>query len=390
MTYPTSPRPLRIAVVAGARPNFPKVAPLLRELGQRPGVDAFLVHTGQHYDPELSDAFISDLGLPAPRWSLGAGSGSHAEQTARILVEFERRCLAERPDCVVAVGDVNSTLACTLVAAKLGIRSVHVEAGLRSRDREMPEEVNRLVTDTLADRLYTYCDEADRNLRTEGHPDAQIVQAGNVMIDSLLRLRPLATEPALAAELGLKPRGFAVVTLHRPALVDVAERLVPMVRALSEASNDLPLIWPVHPRSLERMRSFGLLPRDGSMGQVHRLTGSSFFLVPALRYVEFLWLLDRARLVITDSGGVQEESTVLGIPCVTLRANTEREVTLRCGTNRLAGLDPERAREEVTRSLAAPMPATWPVPPGWDGRAAGRVVDDLLRWLKVHDSTVSR
>ncbi|MEE2829004.1 MAG: UDP-N-acetylglucosamine 2-epimerase (non-hydrolyzing) [Myxococcota bacterium] len=371
--------PLTLCFVAGARPNFPKIAPILAALAGQEEIRTLLVHTGQHYDAELSDVFFEDLGMPAPDWSLGVGSGSHASQTAAIMVAFEARCMEERPDAVVVVGDVNSTVACALVAAKLLIPVVHVEAGLRSGDRTMPEELNRIVTDTLSDRLYTHCREADDNLAAEGISQDRIVLAGNVMIDSLLRLRERSRRPA-GPETGLDlSEPFGLVTLHRPALVDDAGKLTEMLEALASLAEDLPLLYPVHPRTRRRMTEFGLAPAGEASCSFRN---SRLVLAPQLRYLEFLWLLDHARLVLTDSGGIQEETTVLGVPCLTVRENTERAVTIRQGTNQLVGLEPSRLLDAARAVLAQPMPTADRVPEGWDGRSGQRIAEDLVHWLR--------
>ncbi len=370
---------MRIVFVVGARPNFPKVAPILAALRDHGDVQALLCHTGQHYDPELSAMFFEDLGISEPDWLLGVGSGSHAVQTAKVMVEFEKRCLEDRPDAVVVLGDVNSTAACAMVAAKLLIPAAHVEAGLRSGDRTMPEEINRLVTDTLCDRLYTHCREADDNLVAEGVSSDRILMAGNVMIDTLLRLRPKAERPSIP---GFEPteRGYGLVTLHRPALVDHEERLRPMLAALSELSEELPLLYPVHPRTFARMRAFGILPADAS-DEPQRLPGSNITVCKPIRYLQFLWLMDHARVVLTDSGGIQEETTSLGVPCVTVRPNTERAVTIREGTNDLVGMGPDAMLASARRRLAEPMPTGERVPELWDGHAGERIAADLVAWL---------
>jgi UDP-N-acetylglucosamine 2-epimerase (non-hydrolysing) len=368
---------LTIALVAGARPNFPKIAPLLAALRRHEDVRPLLVHTGQHYDRELSDVFFEDLGVSEPDVMLAVGSGSHAEQTAKVMVAFEAWVQQAKPDAVLVVGDVNGTAACALVCAKLLVPIVHVEAGLRSFDRTMPEEVNRLVTDVLCDRLYTHCREADANLLREGIDPAKIVMAGNVMIDSLLRVRGRATRPALADALDLRERSYGLVTLHRPALVDDERKLGPMLDALAELSLALPLLYPVHPRTRARLDGFGLIA--GGHGAYR---GSRLFLVPPQRYLDFLALMDGARLVLTDSGGVQEETTVLSVPCLTVRENTERAVTIEHGTNRLVGLEPTDVVRAAREVLAAPMPSHGRIPPGWDGHAGERIAEDLVRWLR--------
>lgn len=370
-------RPLTLCFVVGARPNFPKVAPILSALQKHDDVRTLLVHTGQHYDPELSSMFFEDLGIAAPDWMLGVGSGTHAQQTAEVMVAFEARCQEERPDAIVVVGDVNSTLACTLVGAKSMIPVAHVEAGLRSGDRTMPEEINRLVTDTLSDRLYTHCREADENLEREGIPAERVRRVGNVMIDTLLRLRERATPPQL--EDFPRDADYGLVTLHRPALVDQPERLGPMLEALAELSRDLPLLYPVHPRTRARMASFGLTTGDEAWTW---WSDSKVMLCPPLRYLEFLWLLDHARLVLTDSGGIQEETTVLGVPCLTVRENTERAVTIHHGTNRLVGLEPSDVLSAAREVLGAARPTGGRTPELWDGQTGERIAEDLVSWLR--------
>ena len=368
--------PLTLCFVVGARPNFPKVAPILAALRSHPDVRCVLVHTGQHYDPELSAMFFEDLGISPPDHLLGVGSGSHAQQTAQVMVAFEQRCLEDRPDAIVVLGDVNSTVACALVGAKLLIPVVHVEAGLRSGDRTMPEEINRIVTDTLSSRLYTHCYEANDNLLKEGIAADRVVMAGNVMIDTLLRLRPKAVRPE-GSGLDLDSP-FGLVTLHRPALVDHADSLGPMLEALAELAEDLPLLYPVHPRSRARMASFGL----GGEGEgATRWRDSNLMLCPPLRYLQFLWLLDNARLVLTDSGGIQEETTVLGVPCLTIRSNTERAVTIREGTNRLVGVEPSDVLAAARTVLGQTLDPSSTAPPLWDGQSGARIADDLVEWL---------
>jgi UDP-N-acetylglucosamine 2-epimerase (non-hydrolysing) len=373
---------LTICFVVGARPNFPKVAPILHALQAEAGVRAQLVHTGQHYDPELSSMFFEDLGIGAPDRMLGVGSGSHAEQTAKVMVAFEQHCLTDPPDAVVVLGDVNSTVACALVGAKLGIAVVHVEAGLRSGDRSMPEELNRVVTDALSDRLYTHCWEGNENLAREGVAEERVVMAGNVMIDTLLRVRGRAEPPADTGLDWLRSRSFGLVTLHRPALVDDEHRLRAMLETLRELSHEVPLLYPVHPRTRARMVGFGLL-EGGREQHVALLSDSRLAICRPIRYLQFLWLMDNARLVVTDSGGIQEETTVLGVPCVTVRENTERAVTIREGTNQLVGLEPASVLAACRRVLTGPMPTGEKVPPGWDGQAGQRIAADLVAWLRA-------
>jgi len=373
--------PTKIVFVVGARPNFPKVAPILAALRDKPDLQALLVHTGQHYDPELSAMFFEDLGIAPPDVMLGVGSGSHAVQTAAVMVAFEQVCLREKPGAVVVLGDVNSTVACALVASKLQIPVAHVEAGLRSGDRTMPEELNRLVTDQLSDRLYTHCREADDNLASEGVDPSKVRFVGNVMIDTLLRLRPKASRPDLGS-FALSEHGFGLVTLHRPALVDDPTALRAMVDALVSISSDLPLLYPAHPRSMARLVAAGVVPQGTRAQDLPAVAGSRLHLAPPVRYLQFLWLMDHSRLLLTDSGGIQEETAVLGVPCLTIRDNTERAVTIEQGTNRLVGTNPEDVRAAAAQALAGPARPTRPIPELWDGRAGQRIADDLDRWLR--------
>ncbi|MEA3034068.1 MAG: hypothetical protein QOH86_2084 [Sphingomonadales bacterium] len=356
----------RIHLIAAARPNFMKVAPLWHALAEAPGFEPVLVHTGQHYDANMSDAFFADLNLPAPDHHLGIGSGSHAEQTGGVMIAYEKVALADRPDWIVVVGDVNSTVACALAGAKLGLRVAHLEAGLRSGDRTMPEELNRLVTDTLADLLWTPSRDADENLRREGIPDSRISRVGNIMIDSFELVRPAIAAEALPAELGLQPGAYGLVTLHRPSNVDEPEQLFRLVDALIEVQRRLPLVFPVHPRTAKQLRASLL---DG------RLQRAGVKLLEPLSYVRFMSLVTGAAAAITDSGGIQEETTYLGIPCLTLRENTERPVTITEGTNRL--VLPETLLLELDRALSSPREVRRP--DLWDGHTARRCVEDLRR-----------
>jgi UDP-N-acetylglucosamine 2-epimerase (non-hydrolysing) len=357
---------MRLLHVAGARPNFMKVAALMHA-GAARGVEQVLVHTGQHYDASMSDVFFADLELPRPDHHLGVGGGSHAEQTAKVMTCLEPLIARERPDWVVVVGDVNSTLAAALTAAKLNIKVAHVEAGLRSFDRTMPEEVNRVVVDGLSDLLFTPSADADLNLLREGHPPEQIKMVGNVMIDALQRSIEPARRRRVPARFGLEPRRYAVLTLHRPSNVDDPVVLGQLLETLLGTSGDLSVIFPVHPRTRARLQD---------MAAAQRLT-DRLRLIEPLGYLDFLGLVDGALVVLTDSGGLQEETTVLGIPCLTLRENTERPVTVTLGTNRLVGRDPvalARAFEDV-------FAGRWPrgsCPPRWDGHAGERVIDVLL------------
>jgi UDP-N-acetylglucosamine 2-epimerase (non-hydrolysing) len=353
--------PRKIMCVVGARPNFMKMAPLMAAF--RGGTDPFdttLVHTGQHYDAGMSDIFFRQLGMPAPDVQLGIGPGTQGAQTGRMMAALETVVNERRPELVVVVGDVNSTLAAALVAAKAGVPVAHVEAGLRSFDRRMPEEINRIVTDALATYLFATEEDGVANLRREGIEDDRIFLVGNVMIDTLMALLPQIRERRMAAEMGLAPGGYGVVTLHRPSNVDDEGMLERWVSVLERIGSDLPLVFPAHPRTAARLASAGL---DG------RLAGSGVKVVEPLPYVEFISLVADSRLVLTDSGGIQEETTVLGVPCLTLRDSTERPVTVRLGTNQLVGVEPEAAIAAAEGVLSGP-PASHSVPPLWDGRAA--------------------
>jgi UDP-N-acetylglucosamine 2-epimerase (non-hydrolysing) len=356
-----------VHLIAAARPNFMKVAPLYHELRRRPDLRPVLVHTGQHYDPNMSDAFFRDLRLPYPDHHLEVGSGTHAEQTGGVMIAYERVAAAERPTCIVVVGDVNSTLACALVGAKLRVPVVHLEAGLRSGDRDMPEEINRLATDAISDVLWTPSADADENLLREGVDRARIDLVGNVMIDSYEMLREVIEADDTRARFGCEPRGYAVVTLHRPSNVDDDRTLAMLVDSLVDVAESLPLVFPLHPRARRQLEKFGLYSRLAEHRRI-RLT-------EPLGYIQFMNLVRSSRGVITDSGGVQEETTYLGIPCITLRGNTERPITVTLGTNRL--YSPERLREAVGTLVRGDWPSG-SVPPLWDGRTARRCVERLL------------
>jgi len=361
---------LKIIVVAGARPNFMKVGPLMRQIERRdpsapPRIEAVLVHTGQHYDQNMSEVFFRELGIRPPDVNLGVGSGSHAVQTAGILTGFEAVCERERPDWVVVVGDVNSTLACTLVCAKMGIRVAHVEAGLRSYDRTMPEEINRLVTDALADLLLTPSEDANANLLREGAAPERIRLVGNIMIDSLVDNLPRARACGILGELGIEPGRFVYVTLHRPSNVDDRTRLAKLMAGLAGIAGRLPVAFPVHPRTLKMLKEFGLMPGpDGGL-----------ILREPLGYHASLALTENARVVLTDSGGLQEEATFFRTPCLTLRPNTERPVTITMGSNRLTTLS--RFVEDIEAALAGPE-RLGRVPPLWDGHTAERSLAALV------------
>jgi UDP-N-acetylglucosamine 2-epimerase (non-hydrolysing) len=354
-----------IAHVVGARPNFPKAAPVFRALAELvPGQR--LVHTGQHYDPQLSDVFLHELGLPEPDVNLGVGSGSHARQTAAIMIGLEDVFAASRPGLVVVYGDVNSTMAATLVAAKLGIPVAHVEAGLRSFDRSMPEEINRVVTDQLCDLLFATSQDAVAHLSREGVPAARIHLVGNPMIDTLLANLDRCEVERVRATLSL-PDTYVVATLHRPDNVDDQDAAMGLVKAIHAVADQATTVVPLHPRGRERLVAAGLL------------THTDVRVVEPLGYVEFLSLMRGAAAVITDSGGVQEETTVLGVACLTLRSNTERPVTISQGTNRLVPV--ATLAEAVAEALAAGRPARWPIPPLWDGDAGLRIAHIVARFI---------
>ncbi len=372
---------MKIANVVGARPNLVKIAPLLHEMRKHAEIQPLLLHTGQHYDEKLSDIFFRQMGIPEPDVNLEVGSGSHTWQTAEILKRVEPFLLKQRPDLVLVVGDVNSTVAASLAAAKLGIRVAHVEAGLRSFDRTMPEEINRVLTDAVADYLFATEDDAVKNLLREGRPRGQIFLVGNVMIDALRQFLPIAQQSRIGDELGLVDgsafRPFAVVTLHRPSNVDSAETLGKLLGAIEAVADELPVVFPVHPRTQQKLSGL----RNRNHPQLR--------MIAPVGYLDFLCLMSRARLVLTDSGGIQEETTVLGVPCLTLRENTERPVTVTQGTNQIVGQDPARIVAAVGEVLRG-QPKTGCVPQLWDGHAAARIVEILLRELSPRSVDHSR
>lgn len=348
-----------------------KVAPIYAEMKRRVGEFApMIVHTGQHYDVAMSDAFFDDLGMPKPDVHLGVGSASHAVQTAKIMTEFEPVVQEQKPDWVLVVGDVNSTIACALVCAKLGVKVAHVEAGLRSRDRTMPEEINRILTDAISDLLFTTSQDADENLKNEGISDDKICFVGNVMIDSLLEHLKLAEQSKVRNELCVDDKDYAVLTLHRPSNVDDKQVFGGILDALLAIAENLPIIFPVHPRTRSRIDEFGFSDK---------ITNSNIRLIEPLGYLDFMRLYSGAKLVLTDSGGLQEETTVLGIACLTLRHNTERPVTVEMGTNVLVGTDAEKIKQAAKATLNNTASTSAKIPPLWDGKTAGRICDELAK-----------
>ncbi len=363
---------MKIINVVGARPNLMKIAPLMSAYAGCPAIEPLLVHTGQHYDENMSDLFFRQLGIPKPDLNLEVGSASHAVQTAEIIKAFEPVILEYEPDAVLVVGDVNSTIACGIVAVKLGVKLIHVEAGLRSFDRTMPEEINRMITDAISDLLFCTEQSGADNLRREGVAEEKIHFVGNVMIDTLLEHRVKADRSTILEDLALDDGDYAVITLHRPANVDNRSNLDGLIEALECIQNDLTVVFPAHPRTRARFAEFGMGNRLAAMPNLR--------ILDPIGYLDFLKLIASARLVLTDSGGIQEETTILKVPCLTLRENTERPITLEIGSNQLVGIDPSRIiaayREVVTGKAAEPG-----IPPLWDGHAAERIVEILQREL---------
>lgn len=361
---------MKVINVCGARPNFMKIAPLMRAFAARPAINALLVHTGQHYDAAMSKAFFDDLHIPRPDLNLDVGSGSHAQQTALIMQRFEPIVLEHRPDAVLVVGDVNSTIACGLVAAKLETPLIHVEAGLRSFDRAMPEEINRVLTDVLSDLLFVTEPSGVENLQREGIAAERVHLVGNVMIDTLLQHRALAEQSRVLETQGLTPRRYGVLTLHRPSNVDDPAVFGRILAALDEIQRDLQLVFPVHPRTRNNLRQMGLGARLDAMLNVR--------LIEPQGYLDFLKLTSQAAIVLTDSGGIQEETTVLGVPCLTLRENTERPITVTQGTNQVVGTQTDKILAAYRRVQGGQITAR--VPDLWDGKAAERIADVILAW----------
>jgi UDP-N-acetylglucosamine 2-epimerase (non-hydrolysing) len=366
---------LRIMNVVGARPNLMKIAPLMAELRRYEDIHPLLVHTGQHYDYSMSEVFFEQLRVPRPDYNLGVGPGAHYAQTAKIMRRFGDLLQRDRPDMVVVAGDVNSTIACALVAAKERIPVAHVEAGLRSFDRTMPEEVNRILTDALADLLFTTEESANQNLANEGVSPGKVFFVGNLMIDSLVRALKLPWKSSLRSELGLNTAPYAVLTLHRPSNVDNPEQLESTLEAIADVARHIPVVFPAHPRTSRNIDAAGI--RTASVWPGGPLPGKGLWMMPPASYLDFLDLIRNALLVITDSGGVQEETTFLGVPCLTYRENTERPVTVSMGTNRVVGCDPHRLLLAATELLEDPLrdrkQAARLQPPLWDGKAASRI-----------------
>ncbi len=376
---------LRIASMVGARPNFMKIAPIVHEIQRTAGIDHRLVHSGQHYDQQMSESFFEELHIPKPDVNLEVGSGSHAWQTAEVMKRFEAVVLEWKPDVVMVVGDVNSTLAAALVASKLGVTVAHVEAGLRSFDMSMPEEINRKLTDAISDLLFVTEQSGIQNLLKEGVEQDKIFLVGNVMIDCLVEHRKIAEKSEILRRLGLQKDGakasaYGLLTLHRPSNVDDPAVLRDILSTIATLAEKMPVFFPVHPRSLERIRQFGL----GSYLAEEKSGAAARGIVPLppLGYLDFLCLMDHARLILTDSGGIQEESTILGVPCLTLRENTERPVTVEQGTNQIVGRDPKKILAAAALVLGTERRAV-KAPELWDGHAAERIVKILLEKLRL-------
>jgi UDP-N-acetylglucosamine 2-epimerase (non-hydrolysing) len=359
-----------VHLIAAARPNFMKIAPLYHALSSTDWCEPVLIHTGQHYDSNMSDAFFTDLRLPKPHFHLNVGSGSHAEQTGGVMIEYEKIAIEHRPDWIIVVGDVNSTVACAMVGAKLWIPVAHLEAGLRSNDRKMPEEINRIVTDRIANLLWTPSIDGNENLRKEGVPDENVELVGNIMIDSFEMMRDQIFQDSTAQELGLSGEDFAVLTMHRPSNVDDKKVLSQIVSQLITVANDSQLVFPVHPRTRQKLSDFSLLP------ELEKTT--NIRLIDPLGYIQFMNLVTQSKFVITDSGGIQEETTYLGIPCLTLRDNTERPITISQGTNLL--IKPEMLVSSISSVLTGENKKSQ-CPDLWDGKTSQRVAKSLQNHL---------
>lgn len=363
---------MKIINVASARPNFMKVAPLLEAYKNHQEIEAQLLHTGQHYDYEMSKIFFDELGIPEPDHHLGVGSGTHAQQTAKVMTEFESVLQKEQPDWVVVVGDVNPTMACTIVANKMGIKVAHVEAGLRSYDRSMPEEINRVLTDSIADLLLTPSIDGNMNLIKEGIPEEKIRFVGNIMIDTLFNMRRRSDDSVILGNLGIREKEYVLVTLHRPSNVDHKETLGNFIEILEQTSRELPMVWPVHPRSKNNARKFGLWERLENIDNLH--------LLEPVGYLDNVCLMNNARLVLTDSGGIQEETTALGVPCLTARENTERPITISEGTNTLVGTNKKVILDHIEKHLKNGTAGNkeLPKPLYWDGDTAKRIIKSIV------------
>ena len=359
---------MKIINIVGARPNFMKIAPIIKQMNKRSSIEHILVHTGQHYDTKMSDVFFQELEIPSPDIHLNIGSDTHAKQVAKIMTAFEDVCDDFQPDAILVVGDVNSTMACTLVAAKKGIKVIHVEAGIRSGDRTMPEEINRLVTDSVTDYLLPPSQDAVDNLLREGHSRDSIRLVGNVMIDNLLKLKEQIAASKILEQIGVEPQAYIALTLHRPSNVDVKEKLTGIVRSLNKLADSIKVVFPVHPRTTKMISSFGL---DGLMEH------KNIIKVEPLGYFDFGKLVANAKFVLTDSGGIQEETTVYGIPCITLRENTERPITVDVGTNELCPSNEEDILEMANKIMAGQW-KKGSIPQYWDGETAERIVSFIL------------
>ncbi|ACF13261.1 UDP-N-acetylglucosamine 2-epimerase [Chloroherpeton thalassium ATCC 35110] len=358
----------KIISVVGARPNFMKIAPLHHALKKSGKYQSIILHTGQHYDEKMSKVFFDDLGLPEPDIYLGIGSGSHAEQTAKVMIEFEKVLMKELPEIVIVVGDVNSTLACSIVAAKLLVPVAHVEAGLRSGDRTMPEEINRIVTDSISDLLFVSEPSGMHNLINEGVSEEKMFFVGNIMIDSLVAHVQKANQSNVLKNLGLEEKSYTLVTLHRPSNVDSKESLEKMLRIFAEIAHRSQIVFPIHPRTRKRLEDFGLMEKANAISKLR--------LIEPQGYIEFLKLMKEAALVLTDSGGIQEETTVLGVQCLTMRENTERPATIEVGTNQLVGTDESEIKAKAMEVLNGNI-KEGKIPEKWDGRTADRIVATL-------------
>ena len=355
-------------LIVAARPNFMKIAPVYHAMNAADWCEPVIVHTGQHYDANMSDSFFEDLGLPTPDYNLEVGSGSHAEQTGAVMVAYEKIIMETPPDATIVVGDVNSTIACTLAAKKLCLKVAHLEAGLRSKDWDMPEEINRIVTDSISDVLWTPSPDGDQNLLKEGVAPERITRVGNVMLDSYELMRPRIEAESPREHFGLDAKGYGIVTLHRPSNVDRKETLAPLVKALKSAAARIPIVCPLHPRTRKSLETHGLLDDFLSAEGVH--------VSEPINYIRFMGLVREAALVITDSGGIQEETTYLNIPCITLRENTERPITITEGTNKLARIP------DLPGYVGDILNGRWPAgrkPELWDGKTADRIISDLAR-----------